>query len=164
MTTCSSRSFHFELYPKICRDRDLPALEWMGLFSNQREIIRDTYTRQQRGEALMLLGMSNEYPLAQAWLDFTKRGSWQRPRVWALRVFPPLQGLGIGTWMLRAAEAVAKSRGARELELGVEKTNIDAQRLYDRLGYRATSTEVAIDPNHADGGAIIDQYLLAKSL
>src|SRR4051812_8517566 len=79
MTACSSGSFQFELYLKICRERDLPALEWMGLFSTQRGIIRDTYTRQTRGEALMLLGMSNEYPVAQAWLDFVKRGSWQRP-------------------------------------------------------------------------------------
>jgi hypothetical protein len=31
-------------------------------------------------------------------------------------------------------------------------------------GYRTTGTEVAIDPNHAYGGAIVDQYLMTKTL
>jgi ribosomal protein S18 acetylase RimI-like enzyme len=147
-------SFEIALALRVCREQDLPALEWMGLYSAQRAVIRATFDQQQRGDGVMLLGIANDFPLAQAWLDFASRGSRQRPRVWALRVFPPLQGLGIGTWMLRAAEQFASSRAAREIEIGVERNNASALGLYQRLGYRLTGVEI-------DG---VDQYLLTKAL
>lgn len=120
-----------------CRENDLRALEWMGLYTRHREIIRDTFRQQQAGTALMLLAVSSGFPLAQAWLDFGHRGSVRRPMLWAVRVFPPLQGYGIGGWIISAAETAARARGAREIQLGVEPENTPALRLYERLGYRA---------------------------
>ena len=119
-----------------CRQKDLPALEWMGLYTRDREIIRDTFLQQRAGSALMLLAVAKDLPLAQAWLDFSRRGSKQCPSLWAVRVFPPLQGCGIGAWIIAAAEEAACVRGASEIELGVEPENTLALRLYERLGYR----------------------------
>jgi GNAT superfamily N-acetyltransferase len=149
------------LHIGVCREQDLTALEWLGLHSGQRCIIAQTFASQLRGEGLMLLAMANDFPLAQGWLDFRQRGTRDRPRLWAFRVFPPLRGAGIGTWMMAAIERVAKARGASQLEVGVEAHNMGARRLYERLGYRLCGTERAIQP---DCGAIIDQHLLAKSL
>jgi GNAT superfamily N-acetyltransferase len=159
--SCTNMLFELELDMKVCREQDVQALEWTGLFSGHRQIIQDTYNRQQRGEALILLGVANDFPFAQVWLDFTRRGTSQRPRAWALRVLPPLQGLGIGTWMLKAAERVAKQRGAQDIEIGVETDNFDAQRLYERLGYRNSGRECEFAPQRA---AAIDQYVLSKHL
>lgn len=126
---------------RLCREEDLPALEWMGLHTRDREIITGTFAAQERGEALMLLAEANGFPIGQAWLDFVGRGSEECPRLWALRVFPPLQGAGLGARLMSEAESLAAERGARWLELGVEWHNLAARRFYNRLGYLPVGEE-----------------------
>ena len=46
---------------------------------------------------------------------------------------------GICTALMRAAEVFASEEGFAALELGVEDTNPDARRLYERLGYRSVA-------------------------
>jgi GNAT superfamily N-acetyltransferase len=127
---------------RLCAEDDLPALEWMGLYTLQREIIRSAFEAQQRGEALMLLAISGGFPVGQVWLDFTRGGGVKRPLLWAMRVFPPLQGRGLGSGLMRRAEALAASRGAEEIELGVERDNEDARRFYERFGYHSVGSSV----------------------
>ena len=127
-----------EITFRLAREDDLPALEWMGLFTRHREIIARTYRTQQRGDAAMLLGIGGDFPLGQAWIDFQS----EHPRVWALRVFPPLQGAGLGTRLMKEAENHAASRGAEAVEVGVEHHNPRARALYQRLGYRPVGEEV----------------------
>jgi GNAT superfamily N-acetyltransferase len=153
--------FELELDLRVCREEDLVPLEWLGLYTPHRGIIAETFASQSRGEALMLLAMANNFPLAQAWLDFARRGSRARPRVWAVRVFPPLQRAGIGTWLIGAVERVAKAQGATSVEIGVEMNNPKARRFYECLGYRLRGTERAIVPYQCDP---IDQHLLTKEL
>jgi ribosomal protein S18 acetylase RimI-like enzyme len=61
--------------------------------------------------------------------------------VWleAAAVVRPLQGQGIGTTLVHAAEALAAERGYGTVELGVEDSNPGARRLYERLGYRSVA-------------------------
>jgi GNAT superfamily N-acetyltransferase len=134
----------------------------MGLYSAHTHVIRDTFEQQERGEGLMLLATTNDFPLAQAWLDFARRGSRLRPRMWAIRVFPPLQGIGIGTWLLSATERCAVEHGARAVEIGVERQNVAALRFYRRLGYHVSGAEVEEVPLELYGCKAIDQYLLTK--
>jgi GNAT superfamily N-acetyltransferase len=153
--------FELELHLRVCREEDLTALEWLGLYTAHRTVIADTFASQVRGEGLMLLAMANNFPLAQAWLDFARRGSRARPRIWAVRVFPPLQRGGIGTWLIGAVERVAKARGATSVEIGVEMSNPQARRFYEGLGYRLRGTERAFVPYQGDP---IDQHLFVKDL
>jgi GNAT superfamily N-acetyltransferase len=125
-----------DIHLRHCRQEDLLALEWMGLYTRDRAIIHDTFRQQRAGSALMLLAVANDVPLAQAWLDFNGRGSKQCPSLWAVRVFPPLQGCGIGAWIIASAEDAARARGASDIKLEVEPENTLALRLYARLGYR----------------------------
>lgn len=122
---------------RLCRELDLPALEWMGLFRPHREIIRQTFAEQERGQALMLLGLINEFPIAQVWIDLSREGTERCPMLWAVRVFPPLQHSGIGTRIMLATEQIVQTRGAKYTQLGVEKHNVQARQFYTRLGYRA---------------------------
>lgn len=121
---------------RLCREEDLPALEWMGLFAAHRDIIRTTFQDQTQGRAWMLLGIANDYPVAQAWIDPQLRGSVECPRLWAVRVFPALQGSGIGTGLMRVAEDWIARQGANYAELGVEPENARARGFYERLGYK----------------------------
>ena len=53
-----------------------------------------------------------------------------------LSVSGPYRGRGIGTALIRDAEAYGRKRGIGAFVLHAEKTNDGARRLYERLGYR----------------------------
>ena len=55
----------------------------------------------------------------------------------AVAVVPERQRRGIGTALIRSAESVAAEHGYGAVQLGVEDSNPDARRLYERLGYRS---------------------------
>lgn len=152
---------------RLCVEDDLPALEWMGLHTREREIIRSTFDAQERGDSLMLLAVAGGFPVGQVWLDFARSGGAKRPLLWAIRVFPPLQGRGIGSALMRRAEALAKARGAEEVELGVECDNEGARRFYERLGYEpagCANEEVSFMFEGRPMQMSVDQQLMRKRL
>lgn len=118
-----------------CEPDDLPKLEWFGMFAMHREIIRDAFARQERGENLMLVADANGFPVGQVWTDFARHAAEHAAFIWAMRVLPLVQCCGIGAQLMRAAETAAQSRGCVTLQLGVEKTNVSARRFYERNGY-----------------------------
>lgn len=61
--------------------------------------------------------------------------------VWAVRVLPPLRGLGIGSMLMTRAETDARARSVEFLELLVEFENQGARDLYTRLGYGVTGVD-----------------------
>ena len=56
--------------------------------------------------------------------------------LWDLRVAPEVRGRGLGSALLRAAEDVARQRGARALRVETQQVNVPACRLYQRHGFR----------------------------
>jgi ribosomal protein S18 acetylase RimI-like enzyme len=123
---------------RLCHEDDLPALEWYGLFWAHREIIRDAFDRQRRGEVLMLLAITNGFPVGQAWMDLARLRSENGALLWAVRVFPFLQGRALGARLIARAERLLAARQIAFVEVGAEKDNPRARRLYERLGYRLT--------------------------
>lgn len=59
-----------------------------------------------------------------------------------LAVHPALRRLGIGSLLIRAAEEVIAERGRATAHLAVDDANLDARRLYERLGYRPVRQQV----------------------
>lgn len=151
---------------RFCREDDLEALEWMGLHTRDRNIIHGAFAAQQRDEALMLLAEAGGYPVGQAWIDFARRGSEDRPHIWAVRVFPPLQGAGLGERLMAEAETLAAGRGAREVELAVDPEN-PARRFYRRLGYRPVGVQREVVHHGVDNHWVetgLCQELMRKDL
>ncbi|HEX6986262.1 MAG TPA: GNAT family N-acetyltransferase [Planctomycetaceae bacterium] len=132
-----SRSFKVAVPVVVrpCAAVDLPRLEWCGLFTPHREIIRAAYEAQVRGEQLMLVADVNGFPIGQVWVDLFRKREESVGVIWALRVVPFMQRLGLGTRLLAAAEGVLRRRRFKQAELGVEKSNPSAAKLYERLGY-----------------------------
>jgi ribosomal protein S18 acetylase RimI-like enzyme len=111
-------------------------LEWFGLFARYRQLYVDTFARSEKGEIVMLVAVVNEFPVGSVWIDLVKQREQSTGILYALRVLPPLQNLGIGTRLIAAVEDLLLKRGYKIVELGVDKDNPDAKRLYERLGYR----------------------------
>ncbi|MFC4171221.1 hypothetical protein ACFOYU_03970 [Microvirga sp. GCM10011540] len=80
-----------EIAVRSCVEEDLPALEWMGLFSAHRDIIRQAFEAQQCGDALMLLAVTAGFPVGQVWIDFARRRSEGAAFIWGVRTFHPLR-------------------------------------------------------------------------
>jgi GNAT superfamily N-acetyltransferase len=116
-------------------EHDLPLLEWHGMFSEHRELIREAFHRQENGEVLMLQATVNDFPVSQLWIDFARKKADSMGILWAFRVFPFLQRHGIGQMLLLVGESEAKKRGFRWAEVAVDETEPRAESLYLRAGY-----------------------------
>lgn len=80
----------------------------------------------------------DEHPAAGTFLQFD--------------VVEDLRRKGIGTALLRRAEQVIRARGLDLATLGVEDSNVDAIRLYQRMGYQVFGADNAEwDQEAADG-------------
>lgn len=146
---------------------DLPLLEWFGMFTPHRDIIRSVFAAQVRHESMMLVADVNGFPVAQLWIDLRKRRAERVGILWALRVIPCYERMGIGTRLMDAAEHVLRDKDYSMAELGVERTSTIG-RFYERLGYEPCGT--LLDEYHyktPEGAMIrvpIDQLLYCKHL
>lgn len=123
-----------------CVEADLPNLEWFGMFTEHREIIRQAFGRQAAGETAMLVAEANGFPIGQVWIDYARKPEEGCALLWAMRVMPPFQRTGIGARLVGAAERDIRRRAVRWAEVGVERHNAEARRFYERLGYRLIGT------------------------
>ena len=57
-----------------------------------------------------------------------------------MAVAPAMRGKGIGTLLLNAVFRIAREKGFSSVSLEVVDTNLDARRLYERIGFVATHT------------------------
>lgn len=151
-----------------CEREDLRALEWFGLFTPHRTLIRNAFTRQQRGEVIMLVADMNGAPIGQVWIDLTRKSGEHSGFLSAVRVFPWFRGLGLGRRLIEAAEHVLCERGFARAEIGVEKENGPSLRFFGELGYHVTEPLREEYAYKSPGGIMrrvkVDQWLLAKSL
>ena len=63
------------------------------------------------------------------------QGAW-KAIIEAVRIASPWRGQGLGRQLLAHAIDLARSKGARSLELTTHKQRKDAQRFYDGLGFK----------------------------
>ena len=136
------RHLSIDVTIRLCEQKDLLDLEWFGLFSDLRNLYDSAYERHVKGENIMLVAEVNHFPVGQVWIDLTKLKNDSIGVLWALRVLPPLQNLGIGTSLIRSAESLLSGHGYNIAELGVAKDNNGAKRLYERLGYRVVGDNI----------------------
>lgn len=125
-----------------CVRADLPKLEWFGMFTPHQGLIQEAFERQEKGENLMLVAEVNDFPAGQIWIDQARKRAEAAGVLWAMRVFPAMQKLGIGSRLLQAAEGVLAASEYAWAELSVAKENPSAKAWYERRDYRVTDEEV----------------------
>jgi GNAT superfamily N-acetyltransferase len=153
---------------RLARRADLRPLEWFGWFAPHRSLISEAFRRQTAGEVLMLVAIAGGFPVGQTWIDLTRKDAECVGVLWAVRVLPGLQGAGIGTALISQAEQLLRDRGRMISEIGVEHTNREARRLYERLGYvlHAREREIVkyVTPQGRRKTMHVDQWLLRRCL
>jgi GNAT superfamily N-acetyltransferase len=161
-------SFTFDVTFRMCHRRDLRDLEWFGMFYAHRELIEQAFSRQIAGENLMLLAEANRFPIGQVWIDLAKKRSAGVGILWALRVLPPFQGRGLGTRLIAEGETLLRKHGFARAELGVEKNNPSAKKLYERMGYQVMGSHVEeltyLTPEGECVQTQSDEWILQKQL
>ncbi|GAA1146133.1 hypothetical protein GCM10009630_50830 [Kribbella jejuensis] len=110
--------------------------------------VRDRWAVQQRDEGLLLVALERDEFVGRTMvLRSSKydevRAAHDPVEINALHAF--VRGKGIGTALIRAAEAVAVDWGRAAIGMGVEPDNVQARRLYERLGYVLWSGPRVID-------------------
>ncbi|MDP9315467.1 MAG: GNAT family N-acetyltransferase, partial [Chloroflexota bacterium] len=117
---------------RAVRADDLPKLEWFGSLAHWRDVNRRTFSDHEAGLRLMFVADLRDFPIGQVVIDVA---SHEYAYLYALRVLQPFQSLGIGSRLITVGESVARGHGFRQIHLAVEKKNIGARRLYERLGF-----------------------------
>jgi ribosomal protein S18 acetylase RimI-like enzyme len=125
---------------RLCEERDL---EHFGPFGSPQHLVycRDEFARGREALAILVAVDSDDEPVGKVHLDFEARSKEGAAVLVAAAVTPSFRGRGIGTELMREAEAYVGGRGIRAIELGVEDSNPGARRPYERLGYEVFATD-----------------------
>jgi aminoglycoside 6'-N-acetyltransferase len=110
---------------------------------------------EPRSEALVAEADGAVVGMIELWLRRPRdRNNARPPRIEAhlgISVAPDWRGRGVGSALLEAGEAWAIEHGAERMDLGLDAANVDARRLYERLGYEVhgLSMDKRIEPDPA---------------
>ena len=114
------------------------------------------HARSPRSEGIVALAPDGTVVgMIELWLKRPRdrRGA-RIPRIHVdlgLAVAPDWRGRGVGSALMRAAEAWAREQGAERMTLDLDAANDGALRLYERLGYTVHALEMdkPIEPDPA---------------
>ncbi len=125
---------------RVAQRQDLALLEWHGQFTHFRQLFKRSYDEQQRGNRLMLLAISNDYPVARLFIQFNSSNQdmadgHTRAYLFSFYVMEMLRGRGIGKRLMAHAEDLLIQRGYQQARIAVAKNNMRALRLYEHLNY-----------------------------
>jgi ribosomal protein S18 acetylase RimI-like enzyme len=132
------------------RHNDLPALEWDGQYKHFRRLFRHAYQRGREGKAVLWIAeLPGEGLIGQIFVQLVTHRSEladgnTRAYIYAFRVRPEHRGEGLGTLLLETVEEDLRMRGFKNVCLNVGRDNINARRLYERLGYSVVASEEGI--------------------
>jgi len=120
------------------RAGDLDKLEWDSDRAIQADYVRRTVA-ERADDIVFVLALADGRPFGRLGIDFVRKDG--VAYLWAFSVLPVLQRRGIGTALLRAAEAIVAGSKVDTVEIGADDWNADVMRLYRRLGYAEAGEE-----------------------
>ncbi|GAA1513616.1 GNAT family N-acetyltransferase [Kribbella lupini] len=126
--------------------------------SARRAHLESRWVEQERGDAAFLLAYDGSGIVGQASLLRTSKyaevvAAHDPAEINGLHAF--VQGAGVGSALIAAAEDLARSWQRDAIGLAVELDNSGATRLYVRLGYRPASLRVIDEWTEVDADGIV---------
>lgn len=171
-TTASHRAT-LEYVIRPARAADLAQLEWFGEYSDLRLVESAAWAHVREGTLLFFVADLRGFPMGQVKIalrhdEDVKADGVGSGYLYALRVFRPFQGLGIGTALIAHAEEILRDRGFSWATIAVDRENLGARRLYERLGYTRVREQHRSWSYQTPAGrrrrVDVDEILLRKSL
>lgn len=129
---------------------DLTALEWDGEFLHFRNVYKGVYKRMQSGTAEAWVAESPTAGIVgQVFLQLESdrpelADGWNRAYLYSFRIKPRFRSHGLGTKMMTVMENFLVARRFTRLTLNVARDNLDAIRLYQRLGFQIVAEEPGV--------------------
>ena len=164
-------TLRYEIRP--ARRADLAQLEWFGEHRHLRLVEAAGWAHVESGDVIFLVADVRRFPVAQLKIALVheedlKADGARSGYLYGLRVFGPFQRLGIGSALIRRAEELLRERDYAFATIAVEHDNVDARRLYERLGYSAIR-EVPrawsyVDPDGRTRKVDVKEVLLRREL
>lgn len=112
---------------------ELPGLTWAGDAAHLRSVA-DKLLGVAHGETdYLAVRAPDGSPIAVGLIEYTFAPD--AAEIGQLSVHPALQGMGLGTHLITAAEERIRQRGKPWAVMGVEVEHERAAKLYERLGY-----------------------------
>lgn len=150
-SVCSSIELdHSDVMIRLATRADLLPMEWDGEFKHFRTVYANAFARMQKGTNMIWIA---EIPSAgligQVFVQLVcdrpeLADGWQRAYLYSFRVKPSFRSQGLGTMMVNVIEDFLLSRHYSRLTLNVARENLDAIRLYKRLGFQIVAEEPGI--------------------
>jgi ribosomal protein S18 acetylase RimI-like enzyme len=136
-----------QIIVRLARGSDLPALEWDGEYIHFRRLYADVYQNFVAGKALMwVVEHIGDGIIGQAFISLHSlrpelANGVDRAYLYGFRVKPVFRNRGVGSVVIQFVEKDLAKRGYGIITLNVARDNLDAERLYSRLGYRVVAEE-----------------------
>jgi ribosomal protein S18 acetylase RimI-like enzyme len=129
--------------------KDLLGLEWDGVYEKYRTMFRQSYEDAERGQRILLVAVAGDEMVGQVFVQLSSSETRYadgavRGYLYALRVRPAWQGLGLGTRLIAAAEEALLALGFGMAVIAAGKDNPRAYKLYERLGYRTFAEDPGV--------------------
>ncbi|WP_433180944.1 GNAT family N-acetyltransferase [Actinoallomurus sp. CA-150999] len=149
----------------VCRERDVELLERYMPSPGRNRFHARRFARQEQGLSTYLVAWLDERPVGSGAILWggcgaveVRRRYADCPELGGLGVWPPeLRSRGIGTALIRAAEARVRERGHGMIGLGVNDDNHAAAALYLRLGYQETGCHYLDRYDYVETDGVIRQ-------
>jgi ribosomal protein S18 acetylase RimI-like enzyme len=142
-----SRSLLSRVIYRHATRMDLPALEWDGEYAHFRRLYAQAFERARNGRTVLWLAdLPDKEIIGQLFVQLNSQrpelaNGVSRAYIYSFRVRSAYRGAGVGTGLLRVAEADLVARGFLQVTLNVARENLEARRLYERQGYRVVAPE-----------------------
>ena len=153
-----------EIFIDDLKESDLSEIAWSGTPTHVKHVA-DELKRVETGEAeyIAVRGTDGK-AMAIGLIDHVRYQDGSE--IGQLSTDPAVQGQGLGTRLIEAAEQRIRDRGHTWAILGVEVENTRARQLYERLGYVCFKEEqdswTAEDENGVEYLHVADAVLLRK--
>jgi ribosomal protein S18 acetylase RimI-like enzyme len=135
---------------RLATKSDLIGLEWEGEFKHFRNVYANAFTRMQQGTSMIWIAeIAGVGLIGQVFVQLIcdrpeLADGWQRAYLYSFRIKPQFRGLGLGTKIVKVIEDFLISHRYSRLTLNVAQDNVNAIRLYRRLGFQIVGEESGV--------------------
>ena len=132
-------SFQADCQIRSVVEADINKIKWS--LPDWNSYWQDKWRQKLEGKLDMYVVAVEDFPIARIWLDWTKSAKLGIGEISSFEVMPPFRNIGIGSFMIESMEDILREKGLKRAQIGVDKSNDRAKKLYQKLGYKVVRDE-----------------------